>query len=159
MHVCFICSGNICRSPYAEARFRFLVEAAGLGDAVSVSSAGTLGINGVGEDPRTAAKVEELGGSLDDFLSRGIDEEIVAESDLIVCMATSHFNELSFQYPEASSRIRLLRQDEDESSGADIPDPVTRGSDEYEAALRMIENALPALLDLVRNELDRRSSS
>lgn len=64
--VCFVCTGNICRSPMAEAVFRARVEDAGLGHLVEADSAGTGGWHeGEGADPRTEAVLADHGYGLD----------------------------------------------------------------------------------------------
>jgi protein-tyrosine phosphatase len=154
--ICFICSGNICRSPYAEVRMRQMLDEAGLGGVVTVTSAGTLGIEGEAAHPRSVEIAELRGTSLRGVLSRGVTVEIIATADLIVCMASEHVDELATRYPEATPRLRLLRSARTGIGGSEIPDPVGAMDDAYDVALSLIDDALVDLLSEIRTRVSVR---
>jgi protein-tyrosine phosphatase len=149
LHVVFVCTGNICRSPIAEKVFRHELERAGLADAVRVSSAGT-GSWHIGEpaDPRAAA-VLEAAGYPTDHVARQVDAEQLG-ADLIVALDRSHERTLRSLVPEPD-RVRLLRSfDPDSPPGAEVPDPYYGGDDGFTTVLKMIEAAMPGLIEWVR---------
>ncbi|MFF2504371.1 low molecular weight protein-tyrosine-phosphatase [Streptomyces sp. NPDC058067] len=151
--VCFVCTGNICRSPMAESVFRARVEEAGLDGLVEVDSAGTDGWHeGHGADPRTVSVLED-GGYESDHTARQFRASWFAGLDLVIALDSGHLRILRrlAPTPEDAEKVRLLRS-YDPSAGADpdVPDPYYGGIDGFEECLRMVENASEGLLDAVR---------
>ena len=85
--ICMVCTGNICRSPMAEVVLRDLVERAGLGGKVVVTSAGT-GEWHVGEhaDPRTVAALEARGYDGSAHRARQFDASWFDDLDLVIAL-------------------------------------------------------------------------
>lgn len=90
MHLLFVCTGNICRSPTAERLA--LAYAAGLPDpgALTASSAGTRAVYGSRIEPNAELVLRSLGGSGDGFVARQISPEIVADADIVLTMTQQH---------------------------------------------------------------------
>ena len=149
LSVVFVCTGNICRSPVAEVVFRHEVEAAGLADRVRVSSAGISGWHaGDGMDERAAAVLEAAGYS-SAHTARQVDAEQWG-ADLLVALDDGHRRALQARAPEPG-RVRLLRSfDPAAPAGAEVPDPYYADDSAFDDVLRMIEAAMPGLLDWVR---------
>ncbi|WP_308197957.1 low molecular weight protein-tyrosine-phosphatase [Saccharopolyspora soli] len=148
MHISFICSGNICRSPMAALVFREHLRRAGL-DGVEVSSAGT-GPWHVGEpaDPRTA-KVLADHGYPTEHVAAEIDDGHLA-ADLLVAMDAGHLRAVR-RAVDDPAKVRLLRSfDPDADDGAEVPDPYYGGPNGFDDVLAMVEAAMPGLLDWVR---------
>ncbi|MEU6974816.1 MULTISPECIES: low molecular weight protein-tyrosine-phosphatase [unclassified Streptomyces] len=158
--VCFVCTGNICRSPMAEHVFRARVAEAGLADAVVVDSAGTGGWHeGDAADPRTVAVLEEHGyGSA--HAARRFRSSWFAALDLVIALDEGHLRELRrlAPTPEDAAKIRLLRS-YDPGAGAelDVPDPYYGGREGFEECLDMVEAASEGLLAAVRDEVEERT--
>jgi len=147
VHVVFVCSGNICRSPIAEKVFAAELERAGLADGVRVTSAGTGGWH-VGDpaDGRAAA-VLRAAGYPSDHRARQVDAEALG-ADLIVALDDTHRRALC---DVGASRVRLLRSfDPTAPEGAEVPDPYYGGDDGFDEVLAMIQAAVPGMLDWVR---------
>jgi low molecular weight protein-tyrosine phosphatase len=147
VHVVFVCSGNICRSPIAEKVFAAELERAGLAEGVRVSSAGTGGWH-VGDpaDDRAAA-VLRAAGYPTEHQARQVDAETLG-ADLIVALDDSHLRALS---RAGAGRVRLLRSfDPAAPERAEVPDPYYGGDDGFTEVLTMIQAAMPGLLDWVR---------
>ncbi len=153
LHVTFVCTGNICRSPMAEKMFADQLRRRGLGDAVRVPSAGT-GDWHVGNcaDER-AARVLRAHGYPTDHCAAQLDTEHLA-ADLVVALGRNHVRMLRALGVE-EGRIRLLRSF-DPRSGAyalDVEDPYYGGHDDFEEVFTVIEAALPGLHDWVDEQL------
>lgn len=149
MHVVFVCTGNICRSPIAEKVFAAELARAGLTDGVHVSSAGTGGWHvGSPADDRAAALLRAEGYP-DAHSARQVDAEQLG-AELLVALDDSHRRALRAMVPEPD-RVRLLRSfDPDAPDGAEVPDPYYGGDDGFVEVLAMIRGAMPGLLDWVR---------
>lgn len=159
--VCFVCSGNICRSPVAEAVLRHRLAAEGLDGLVDVDSAGTGGWHvGQDADPRALASLTRRGYALD-HVARRFDPSWFAERDLVLALDRGHLRELLRMAPdeEAADKVRLLRSfdpslDEAPESALDVPDPYYGGREGFDLVLDQVEAAVEGLLDHLRTELD-----
>ncbi|MGW5477210.1 low molecular weight protein-tyrosine-phosphatase [Streptomyces sp. NPDC004008] len=159
--VCFVCTGNICRSPMAESVFRTRVEEAGLDDLVEVDSAGTGGWHeGDGADPRTVTVLEENGyGS--EHTARQFEPSWFSRLDLVIALDSGHLKALLrlAPTPEDAAKIRLLRSyDPGADDDLDVPDPYYGGMDGFEQCLEMVEAASPGLLAAVREHMEGRAA-
>ena len=145
MRVLFVCLGNICRSPTAEAVMRGLVAAAGLEDEIEVESAGT-GSWHVGDppDPRAVSAAAERGVELTGS-ARQVDEADFEGFDLLVAMDRSNRDALLRLAPddEARDRVRLL-------GDADVPDPYYGGAEGFADVVEIVERGCAELLAEIR---------
>jgi protein-tyrosine phosphatase len=163
LRVCFVCSGNICRSPIAEFVLRGLAERAGLGHLVEVDSAGT-GDWHVGERAdRRALEVlrrHRYDGSA--HRARQFDPRWFASRDLVIALDRGHLRTLRSwaANDDERSRIQLLRSfdpaidPEASTHQLDVPDPYYDGPQAFTEVLAIVETACAGLLDHVRGELD-----
>ncbi|PXX57678.1 protein-tyrosine phosphatase [Nocardia tenerifensis] len=151
LHVSFVCTGNICRSPMAEKIFATHLARAGLADRVRVSSAGT-GSWHVGDDAdhRTTATLRKYGYGTGHVAAVFGDDH--RDADLLIALDTSHERELA-RLGVPSERRRLLRSFDPDADGTDVPDPYYGDSADFELVRDQIEAAMPGLLDWVRAEL------
>ncbi len=145
VHVTFVCSGNICRSPMAEKMFAHQISRRGLAEAVRVTSAGTGGWHaGDGADPRAVRVLAERGYPTDHRAAQVNDDHLSA--DLVVALGRNHVRLLT-DYGVPPERLRMLRSF-DPRSGAhtpDVDDPYYGGHDDFVATFEVIEVALPGL--------------
>jgi protein-tyrosine phosphatase len=155
--VLFVCTGNICRSPTAEAVFRRLVEQSGLAGRIGMDSAGTHGYH-IGEppDPRTQAAARARGYDLSGLRARRIAREDFSRFDLVIAMDRDHHALLrGFAPPTAGHKLRMFMEFARRSGGEDeVPDPYYGGPDGFELVLNLIEDAAEGLLDHLRAELE-----
>ncbi|UQS22739.1 low molecular weight phosphotyrosine protein phosphatase [Amycolatopsis thermalba] len=152
LHICFVCSGNICRSPMAAIVFRAHLERAGLADRVRVTSAGT-GPWHVGEpaDPRARDTLREAG-YRGKHVAAQVDSDHLA-ADLLLAADRGHLRELR-RMVDDPARVRLLRSfDPEAPDGAEVPDPYYGGDDGFPEVLAMVERTVPALLDWAKARL------
>jgi len=142
MRILFVCTGNICRSPTAEAVMRKLVEDAGLAGEFVIDSAGT-GTWHVGEAPQPLAViVAAKHGYVLEGVARRVEPGDISAYDLIVALDRTHLRQLRDMSLDLESRlkVRLLLD------GADVPDPYGRSEAEFEASFEVIERGCRELL-------------
>lgn len=145
LHVTFVCSGNICRSPMAEKMFAHQLAERGLDGVVRVSSAGTGNWHaGSGADERAIRVLRERGYP-SEHLAAHVGEDHLS-ADLVVALGRNHFRILT-DWGVDSDRLRMLRSF-DPRSGAhalDVEDPYYGGHADFEETFTVIEAALPGL--------------
>lgn len=152
LHVTFVCTGNICRSPMAEKVFAEYLREAGLSDTVRVSSAGIDGWHeGEGADPRTVAELEAHGYDSDHEAAQVGDDHLAA--DLIVALDSSHAGQL-LNLGAPADRIALLRSFDPDADDTSVADPYYSSDDAFTEVREQIEAAMPGLLDWVRTRSD-----
>jgi protein-tyrosine phosphatase len=151
----FVCLGNICRSPTAEAVMARLVAEAGLSEEIAVESAGT-GQWHVGSPPdeRASAAAARRGVAL-----RGVGRQVSVEDfaafDLLLAIDRENLRALRrlAPDPEAAAQVRLMREFDPASDGApdlDVPDPYYGGHDGFDRVLDLVEAACAGLLAELR---------
>jgi protein-tyrosine phosphatase len=160
--VCFVCTGNICRSPMAEAVFHARVADAGLDGLVEADSAGTDGWHeGEGADPRTVAVLEENGYDLD-HTARRFQPSWFSRLDLVIALDAGHLRALRRLAPTErdAAKVRLLRSYDPAADPCDldVPDPYYGGVDGFERCLEMVEAASSGLLAAVREQVEGRAA-
>lgn len=162
LRVCFVCTGNICRSPMAESVFRSRIAEEGLGGLVEVDSAGTGGWHeGDGADPRTVAVLRAAGYD-HAHRARQFQASWFDRLDLVIALDAGHLRALRRLAPseDDAAKVHLLRSyaggvgDEPEGSPSlDVPDPYYGGFEGFEECLEMVEAASAGLLEAVRAAL------
>ncbi len=152
--VCFVCLGNICRSPTAEAVFRHLVAEAELAHHFHIDSAGTAAYH-VGEPPdRRSAKAArargiELGGR-----ARQFTVEDFERFDYVLAMDRSNHADLLELAPNdaARAKVALLRTfDPDAGDDVEVPDPYYGGADGFDRVIEICVRGCRGFLDHVRS--------
>jgi len=153
MKILFVCLGNICRSPLAEAIFNHLAAQAGRANEFIVDSCGTGGWHaGEPPDPRTRAVAQQHGVALK-RRARQFQRTDFNDFDLIVAMDRENVSDLlsfSTLKPEHRAKVKLLREFDPQADGnLDVPDPWYGGPDGFERVYQMIERSAKALLDSI----------
>jgi protein-tyrosine phosphatase len=152
MRICFVCLGNICRSPTAEGVMRRLAQDAGIASRLTLDSAGTGGWHaGEAPDPRSVSAAARRGYALDhrarQFVTADLDR-----FDLVLAMDRDNLVQLQRMsrgrtYPP----IRLLRSfDPDAAADAEVPDPYAGHDAGFDEVIAICERACRGLLDHVR---------
>lgn len=161
MRVCFVCSGNICRSPTAEAVFVSMLEAAGI-DGVEVDSAGTGDWHaGDDMDRRARSTLIAAGYGPPRHAARQFTPADFASRDLVVALDRGHEARLTqlaalADDPEsAREKIVLLRTYDPSADDLDVPDPYYDGPDGFVEVLRQIERACAGLRERVAQQACR----
>ncbi len=147
--ICFVCTGNICRSPMAETVFKHLVKKAGLEKSVAIISAGT-GDWHVGEpsDDRTLASLASHGYDGTGHRARQFDPGWFANLDLVVVFDRSQERILKSWAGSDQDRSKvqlILSFDSEQTALIDVPDPYYSDAALFDQVLAMIEKACAAL--------------
>jgi protein-tyrosine phosphatase len=147
--ILFVCTGNICRSPTAEAVLKSLCKQAGI--ELHVESAG-LGDWHVGNPPDERAQhhASRRGYDLSALRARQVSARDFEQFDLILAMDRGHLRALQRMAPPAHrDKVRLFAAD------CDVPDPYYGGAEGFERVLDLVEERCRALVE----ELRTRSST
>lgn len=148
--ICFVCMGNICRSPTAEAVMRHLIEQRGWTERFHLESAGT-GDWHVGQS--ADARSRQAGGNRGYRLDRRAQHftpSSFARFDYVIAADRANYHHLMRIAPddEAKSKLYLLRDfDAASPKGSDVPDPYYGGAEGFEHVLDVCEAACRGLLD------------
>lgn len=150
IRVCFVCLGNICRSPTAEGVMRHLVREAGLDHAIAIESAGT-GAYHVGErpDPRSRQEAKRRGVPLESRAQQFVAADF-ERFDYVLAMDRQNQRDLEAlsEDPAHHARLHLLRQFEPGGDRArDVPDPYYGEGDGFVRVFEICEAACRGLLD------------
>lgn len=152
--VVFICMGNICRSPTAEAVFRRVVELNGLGQVVQIDSAGTHDYHiGEAPDPRTQRAARERGYDMSKLRGRQVCADDFYRFDYLLAMDEANLSILKRMRPkDATSHLGLFLEFAERHSEREVPDPYYGGADGFERVLDMVEDASGGLLRHLRSK-------
>lgn len=148
--ILFVCLGNICRSPLAEAAFRHAASAAGL--KVEADSAGTADYH-VGEppDPRSIAEAAKHGIEISHYRGRQLVVEDFHRFDWILGMDASNMANIDRLDPgNGKARVELLLDLVPGREGADLADPWYGGEDNFRDTWADVSAGAAALVALLR---------
>lgn len=135
-----VCTGNICRSPMAQA---ILAEAL---PGVTVESAGTSAMVGMPADEGAQHLMRQRGLDLREHRARQVTAEMCRRADLVLVMDTTQREWLERNYPVARGRVFRIG----EHVGMDVPDPYRQGETAFREALAVIDTGVRHWLERIR---------
>ena len=139
VHILFVCSGNTCRSPLAEAIARRLVEETGT-DGVDVSSAGTFALEGGCASSGSLEVARENGLDLESFTTRRLTSKLLERADLVLVMEPGHRSGVLGLSPVADTKTKLLGELAGfQGPDAVVADPFGGTLDSYRRTFQKIE--------------------
>lgn len=158
IRVLFVCLGNICRSPLAEAVFRHLVENRRDDARFVVDSAGTSNYHeGEAPDPR-AAEVARRSGITLDGRARQLEREDLERFDYVIAMDATNLADVQqlARGVKPGTEVCLLREfDPDAGGELDVPDPYFGGPQGFERVQDIIERSCRGLLEHIQRQRTR----
>ena len=140
--VLFVCKGNICRSPLAEAYFQFLVEKEGR--QMTVRSAGLETTPGKPAHAKAKAVALEHRLSLDEHATTQVHKELLDRSDLIIVMEIVQKNRIHRLYPKTKGKVVLLGRF-DSVGSLEIADPYSGTSEDFQSCFQQVSRCCDVL--------------
>ncbi|TBU83198.1 protein-tyrosine-phosphatase [Pseudomonas daroniae] len=154
MRVLFVCLGNICRSPTAEAILRQRLQQAGLAERIEVDSAGTGDWHvGKAPDQRAQEAASRRGYDLSNLRGRQVSVDDFARFDLVLTMDTANLCDLQRMRPAQTRGELDLYLRRYQLAVDEVPDPYYGGANGFEQVLDLLEQASDALLIELKGRL------
>lgn len=149
VRILFVCLGNICRSPMAEAVFRHMVEQRGLADKIEVDSAGTaLWHSGKPPHRGTRKILDEKNISYEGMTARQIFQGDFKKFNYVITMDEQNMSNIKSEYEIPDSVVvRRLMEFVDNPKELNVPDPYYTGNFEY--TYELIHEACEQLLEYI----------
>ena len=151
LHLVFVCTGNICRSPMAEIIVRDAMETDMLDLVARASSCGLGGWHvGQGADPRAIAELRSGGHDGATHRAAQLSPEHM-DADLFIAMDSGHRDAL-IERGIDPERVRLMRSFDPNTEELDVEDPYYGTEEDFARTRKEIEAAVPGLLDWIREQ-------
>ena len=154
--ILFICMGNICRSPSAEAVMQFMVKQKGLEKEIECDSAGTIDYHmGSPADARMQKHAGLRGYELNS-ISRSFGKDDFEKFDWIITMDEDNFQQIQWrdQYRNYTAKVKRMTEFCSSKSFSEVPDPYYGGNEGFENVLDILEDACKGLLEFITTNYD-----
>jgi protein-tyrosine phosphatase len=154
--VLFVCLGNICRSPSAEAVLRKFIKYENLEDKIEVDSSGTINYHeGDSSDPRMQMHAAKRGYALDHISRKFNPEKDFVESDYIITMDDRNYTDIIALDVKKNFRNKVFKMSE--FSGnikfSEVPDPYYKKEEGFEEVLDILEDSCKVILEKIKDDI------
>jgi protein-tyrosine phosphatase len=151
--VMFVCMGNICRSPSAEAVFQYMVQTSGLKDYVQVASSGTHDYHvGRPADTRSHQAALDRGVDMAEHRAQHFKKEHFEQYDYILVMDHKNHEHVMHMCPNGfQEKVHYFLDFAPQLNVKEVPDPYFGGTDGFENVLDLIEAASAGLMSEIRD--------
>jgi protein-tyrosine phosphatase len=151
--VMFVCMGNICRSPSAEAVFHYHIQTSGLKDYVEVASSGTHDYHvGHPADARSHQAALDRGIDMGTHRAQHFKKEHFAQYDYILVMDRANYDHVMHMCPNGfQDRVHYFLDFAPQLNVKEVPDPYFGGAEGFENVLDLIEAASAGLMSEIRD--------
>lgn len=146
LKVLFVCTGNTCRSPMAEALAREKIGGEWK-DQIEFGSAGTLDLQGSEASPLAVEVLADMGIDLTGHRSTHLTKELISSSDLVVAMAARHRDVILMIDPESEEKVILLGELAPGRENPDVSDPIGGDRERYMEVREDLNNLTDLLID------------
>jgi len=152
MRILFVCLGNICRSPLAEAIFVHKIGERGITDRFEIDSCGTSNYNvGDGPDPRTLSNATRNGVSMN-HVARQMRQKDFEYYDRIVVMDSQNYrNVTAFSDPAHHPKVVMMRSFDPAGTG-DVPDPYYGDEDDFQEVFEILDRTVESFIERLLKE-------
>lgn len=148
--VLLVCTGNTCRSPMAAALLRHLWQQADPGWELTVKSAGTWALPGMGASEHAVEAMRRRGLDLSSHRSQVVAPDLLSTADLILTMTARHKTQVLEMAPGLAGRVYTLS--EYAGSSSEVPDPFGGSVEDYVRTADMLEKLLQRVVERLVKE-------
>ncbi|MGM0505559.1 MAG: low molecular weight protein-tyrosine-phosphatase [Bacteroidota bacterium] len=154
--ICFVCLGNICRSPTAEGIFQHLICEEELDPFFLIDSSGTSGWHRGESANQKSQEVANRHGVTLHSRSRAFDSRDLDDFDLILAMDTENHRDILVHADndEKKRRVRLMRDFDPEADSPSVPDPYHGGIDGFERVYQVLYRSNRHLLEQLKPSIE-----
>ncbi len=150
--IIFVCLGNICRSPLAEAICRQKIKDLGWEEKVSCDSAGTANYH-IGDDPdNRSVRVATDHGIPISHKGQQFTRGLAKEFDYWIAMDQSNLRKMIIVFGEKPENLLLMRNFDTQENGTDVPDPYYGGQDGFENVFQILDRSIDEFLSSLKEK-------
>lgn len=144
----FVCTGNTCRSPMAEAMFRRMLKEGGYNNEYTCSSAGVYAYEGDEASLEAVQAMKKLGIDISGHCAKTLDYNSIRDAYIIFTMTRDHKRMILDVFPETADKVFTLKEyAEYEKDDWDIPDPFGFDEETYSMCVEELNSVMLKILD------------
>lgn len=147
--ILFVCTGNTCRSPMAEAIFKNIIKESGREREYEAESAGIFAVEGQKASSNAVETMRGKGLDLTKHISKSISEDMIIDSDIILTMTKSHKDNLLLLNKGLEGKVFTIKEYIRNNEDIDILDPFGSSLEVYKACAEDLEKSIRFLVQII----------